>query len=360
MIFEQSYQDLLQRLQAIDDIGVDCRLDPQCKQLYREAKDARADARQIERKFYLNEGEDTSYNYWMIVAQHSLELLRNYTRDAEVMSWLVEALSRLDSYQGCAFALKVVSLFVEKFAKQCYPHLEEDDEEEWQWMSLSGLNGGDSPGSLIAPLNRIVICAEPLIYLWQYQALSSSVDSEANEQLEQEFSLADILEHIRNQGSECLLQMLQSCEDCMHSLEQLDRILWQQLADLAPGTQRIKQSLEKAHLSLQGLIKQVFGEEVLQQNQTIEVVAEADSDNQSSSKQNHASSKMSRSMAIAMIDEVALYFKSVEPHSPIPYMLQRVIAWSKLSWPELMQTMISQSDAIDHIVQQTGMPITED
>ena len=358
MILNENYDDLLEKMKSIDTIGVDCRVDLQSKQLYREAKDARAEARQIERQFYKNEGDNTSDNYWSIVAKHALTLLLDFSRDVEVMSWLLESLCRLDGYRGCTFSFRVITLFLNNFSNRLYPHLDEDDPFEWQWMSLAGLNGDESQGSLIIPLNSVKLCKDPSITLWEYQHLCKSQKNFQALSTQISFTMVEVLEHIKECGSSQLLSLLSDCDDCINSLELMTDILFSKLSNLAPPTGRIKESLDNAKIDIQLLAKQVFGDDVLKNIPVNHSIDSEDSPKEivHSIALNNIS-HLNRTKAIQSIQDIALYFQNTEPHSPIPYMLRRVIAWSKLSWPELMHTMVHNKDEIDNIIQQTGMPI---
>jgi type VI secretion system protein ImpA len=358
MIGNQSYNELVDRMKLIESVGVDCRVDPHCKQLYREAKDARAEARHIERQFYKNEGEDTSHHYWTIVCEHALTLLLDHTRDIEVMSWLLESLCRLDGYQGCAFSFTVISLFTAKFSNQLYPHAQEDDPDEWKWMSLAGLNGEESQGSLIIPLNSIKICLDPAVALWQYQHLYLSQNNSHAPVSTIALTMQQLFEHIIENGPAFLIQTLQDCDSCLESFEKMADTLFSKLDDSAPPTNRIKESLEKAKSDLVMILHQIFGEDVLSKK-AISTTEAPEAHLESLPMDTVATSKggMNRSKAIATIQDVANFFQNTEPHSPIPYMLRRVIAWSALSWPELMQTMVHNKDEIENIISQTGMPV---
>ncbi|MDA9556444.1 type VI secretion system ImpA family N-terminal domain-containing protein [Vibrio sp.] len=63
-----------------------------------------------------------------------------------------------------------------------------------------------------------------------------------------------------------------------------------------------------------------------------------------------------RDQAFQELRKIAEYFKETEPHSPVPFLLERAIRWGYLSLPELLQEMIgAESQAIDHINLLSGM-----
>jgi|GEM_PF-4742715 len=355
MYFEQSYLELIDQIKAIDDVGIDPQSNADIKKIYREAKDARSDARQIERQYYLNEGDDTSSNYWQTVAKLSLDILLNYSRDVDVMAWLLESLCRLDGYAGCAFAFEVVTILVEKFGDNLYPSIDADDPEDYQWMGLTGLNGEDGKGSLLAPLTNVCICQDPVIYLWEYQRLIHADTSGAQGGTEEKYSLNELQDYVQVAGQDAMLYLLSSVNKGVELFAKMSDVLWDTLKDMSPPTSAIRDVLVSVQRDITQLAKTVFGESILSKEVDLEeknigIISE---ESTISIMPNQANS---REQAIQSLNEVAHYFKKIEPHSPIPYMLYRVIEWSKMSWPELMATMIKDQDEINHIVKQTGMP----
>ena len=49
----------------------------------------------------------------------------------------------------------------------------------------------------------------------------------------------------------------------------------------------------------------------------------------------------SRDEAYRMLIEIARFLERTEPHSPVPHLLRRAIAWGRMSLPELLQELMS-------------------
>ena len=71
----------------------------------------------------------------------------------------------------------------------------------------------------------------------------------------------------------------------------------------------------------------------------------------------NASSLNHRNDAFSQLKLIADYFRSNEPHSPVPYLIERAIRWGYLSLPELITELISDNNVqvIDQIKLITGM-----
>ena len=71
--------------------------------------------------------------------------------------------------------------------------------------------------------------------------------------------------------------------------------------------------------------------------------------------------KYSRQQAFKELRRISQFFKKTEPHSPIPFLIERAIRWGHASLPELLQEMTGGGDSVmNHINQLTGMDNLEE
>jgi Uncharacterized protein conserved in bacteria len=56
-----------------------------------------------------------------------------------------------------------------------------------------------------------------------------------------------------------------------------------------------------------------------------------------------------------MIKQVADYLQRTEPHSPVPYLLQRAFVWGNTPLPELLNELISGDEAARQLWRQLGV-----
>ena len=63
--------------------------------------------------------------------------------------------------------------------------------------------------------------------------------------------------------------------------------------------------------------------------------------------------------AIKKLQEIATFFRKTEPHSPMSYTIEQVIRWSELSLPELLNELITDSDARTGYFKLSGIKISE-
>ena len=81
--------------------GADLRQDFSPQSLYYKLRDARAEAREIERRVDNDPSADTGVPaQWRIVRELAVKALTEKTKDLEIAAWLTEALVRLDGMPG--------------------------------------------------------------------------------------------------------------------------------------------------------------------------------------------------------------------------------------------------------------------
>ena len=125
---------------------------------YYQVKDARNAARAAERAI---EGgaEDPAPPDWKAVVTAATKALAA-TKDLEIAAYLTEALCRTNGFAGLRDGFKLTRGLVEAFWDQVYPTPDEEGVPT-RVAPLTGLNGEDAEGTLIAPVNRVPITDGP-------------------------------------------------------------------------------------------------------------------------------------------------------------------------------------------------------
>jgi predicted component of type VI protein secretion system len=64
----------------------------------------------------------------------------------------------------------------------------------------------------------------------------------------------------------------------------------------------------------------------------------------------------SREAAYQMLESIVDYLKTIEPHSPTPYLIQRAINWGKLPLPELMLALLREEGDMNRVFHLLNIP----
>src|SRR2546425_1256477 len=130
--------------------GADLRADPSPTSLYYAIKDARSTARAAERQMVGGE-EGSSGADWRPVLQHGTKALAEKTKDLEITAYLIEALVRLHGFAGLRDGFRLARELGERYWDGLYP-VPDEEGVATRVAPLTGLNGEDADGTLIAPI----------------------------------------------------------------------------------------------------------------------------------------------------------------------------------------------------------------
>ena len=61
-----------------------------------------------------------------------------------------------------------------------------------------------------------------------------------------------------------------------------------------------------------------------------------------------------REEAFAMLGAVAQYFKAAEPHSPVPYLVERAVRWGRMPLEDWLRDVIREDNVVDSIRETLG------
>lgn len=328
--------------------GFDIRINENSTALYYTVKDARNEARNKERKAQFNEEEITTNEEWKIVLTQGIEILKNHSKDLEVTAWVIEALIRKYSIEGLTLGFELITALIDQYWEKLYP-LPDEDGVETTVAPLAGLNGIESEGSLIPVIRQIKITDDAQtdgIALWQYQ---QALATQKGKNIE-ENNLDEIKELALVSGGEFYTKLVQQTNNCLETFKKLNTLLDGKCGKLAPPCSFINKALNELKDHLGYISKELL----LQDEGLAEPVEEDIAQIEPTSAQNNSALK-GRTAALAQLKQVAKYFKNAEPHSPIPYLLDRAITWANLPLPLLLKEIINDEKSLSNAFSLTGI-----
>src|SRR5262245_16334486 len=175
------FERLLRPIADDKPSGVELKEDDALRGVYQAVKDARETARTSEKKLYqakwLEDAESTSLERpdWAKVFDLGTEAIATHSKDLWIAAWIIEALARLKGFAGLRDGFRLTREIVERFWDGIHPHPDEDGYSTTV-AQLTGLNGDESEGALLAPIDRIPITAPG-----SFAAFSSADQKEAIE-----------------------------------------------------------------------------------------------------------------------------------------------------------------------------------
>jgi type VI secretion system protein ImpA len=261
---------------------------------------------------------------------------------------------RLHGFAGLTLGFQLALNLFEKYGINLYPQPEENEGLEWQVRALSGLNGEEIDGSLIEPIMNVPVTNQPVYAMWHYlqaNEIAKIADSaRRSRRLERGgIALEDYMQALNATSLEQLnklqLQLKQAQEAHIQLTEKLSNIY----KDSAPPSSHIAYALASYQQNLTQLI------DLRQQSMDLEHehhdVEDASVDSVTAIQKNH----YTRQSAIRELLVIADFIRANEPHSPLPYMLARVVEWAQLPLPQLLPKMIKNTAELDQVFALTGI-----
>jgi type VI secretion system protein ImpA len=348
---------LLAPIAGDDPAGKDPREDLSANALYLRLRDARNEARSMERLADTAEADERPpAPQWASVSRLAIGLLTTQAKDLEVGSWLAEALLRTDGLAGLAVGFQLLTGLVETWWDDLHPRPDDEDPER-RIAPVAGLNGEGSEGTLIQPLRKIPLFPLPnveMIAFWQYQQsaeLATIADPARREQrLGAGVTSFDEIEAAARASAGALSKIRLSARTSNAAWQALEAA-FNSRGD-APPMARVRDLLEEIIGIAERHAAPEATEFVPDANQSESHVA-------GTTEPSHAAVVTgriaTREQAFLVLEEAAEFFRRTEPHSPLAYTLREAVRRGRLTWSELLEEIVPDFDARTAILSSLGI-----
>lgn len=360
------FPKLLAPVSADAPAGPDLRANAGPGSVYYQAKDGRSAARAAERQI---EGgiEDAPPPDWKVVVAAVSKALAE-SKDLELTAYMIEGLCRTNGFAGLRDGFKLARGLVEQFWDGLYPTPDEEGVAT-RVNSLAGLNGDDSEGTLIAPINRIPIADSAshgrLTYANYVQASTTAkiIDPKARDKKIAAGAMHPEL--IQKAVDETPAAFYRAAADdlaaALDEFAKLGAALDLKAGPASPPTSAIRTTLENVLAAIKDVAR---GK--LAVTQTAAPAADTDADAPAANGKPHAEADgeklptiRHREDALNAILQLADYFRRTEPHSLVPFALEQSVRWARMPLPDLMLELIPDEGPRKSLFRQVGIRAAE-
>lgn len=298
---------------------------------------------------------------WSKVRQLCEEALRGQTKDLQLAVWYAEALTKQDGYVGAAFGLQLVLGLLQRYWETLYPELDPDDLDErvgkLEWMNVQ-----------LGQALRQVALTSPQQggydwYRWQESREVENLglrDGDARERAISEGKLSgDAFDKsARDSGVAWFQKLVDGLAATRAAYGELDRAIDERFGYSAPSLAEVREALNACTEVVQRLFEQYGGG-----RPAAESVASGSTDAAVSHDAHQASAPVAaastqfqsagpingRAEAIRQLREVARYFRSHEPHSPVALLAERAAKWAEMPLEDWLQTVIKDDSTLGQL-----------
>ena len=356
---------LLAPIAGDSPVGIDLRGDESSNSLYHRLRDARTEARDVERAQdappddLIPMGGSAAIPLaarWRTVRELATEALTTHCKDLEIAAWLTEALLRSDDLVGLAAGFRLMAGLVENFWDEVYPRPDEEGIAT-RVAPITGLNGLDRDGTLVQPLRKLVLFERPTdgspFSLSQYEQSAGLLGPE---QRAATLPFEVVENEARARGGDHFALLRNQAAEAAEAWRALGQVLDQRAGADTPPTTRIRVLLE--HILEAGDRFGAPGAQVSSETATPEpgedegIVAAAP---ERGAARPAAGGLTTREDALRALAQIAEFFRRTEPLSPIAYTLQEAVRRSRMTWPELLAEIVPDALSRSAILTSLGI-----
>jgi type VI secretion system protein ImpA len=324
--------------------GTDLRADNSARSLYFQLKDARSAARANERAAEAAGEVGGLAAEWRTVSDIAQTSIAQHSKDLEIAAWLIESLARLEGFAGLELGFRLIEAMVERY----WPELHSIDRDDVisKVSPLAGLNGVGGEGALIQPIRMIsLVPGRPFgsLALWHYQVARRDSSSEAADVFAQSLASAG-------------LQTLRAGERAARAA--FDRFLSLTAAleavcgaDAPPSsnTRNVLAEVTDAYRALLGNPAAEADPIAVNAPETSAPEPDAGFAGQD------AREIRTREQAFAELLRIAAFFRRMEPHSPISYAIETLVARGRMNLIDLLDELLPDSGSRSQFLQVAGI-----
>jgi type VI secretion system protein ImpA len=345
-----------------EPIGTDPRQDISSSSLFLKMKDARADARRIERLIDQDGDGPSPFSSWETVQEAGLEILSSQGKDLEVAAWVTEALVRVEGFAGLLFGLTLSKRLVEEFWETIYP-LPDEDGFEGRLSPFLGLNGQSEDSPLIQCLRKLPITGGSSLYgLWEYQK-AVEISNTADPTLRAEkiaagnITLDEFNVAVAETPPHFFKNIVELIQELKQALDAFYNSFYERVGVDAPAVSGINNALQQILEAIEQFAKKKLeiAYAAVENKQTEGELATVIEEPGGNGSYSVKAGGMNRDAALAELLKIARFFRENEPHSPISYTLEELVNRATMSLPELLEQLIVDEDARRYFFISTGM-----
>jgi type VI secretion system protein ImpA len=278
---------------------------------------------------------------WGRIEELTRDALTGTTKDLRVAGYLLEALVHLYGLPGLRDGLRLLREMLEQCWDRMYPTIEDGDLDvrAGVFNSLDDLN---TRGRVAFPQ---VLRTLPL--LGAGDGKHGFHDWKTSQEPGQEDLAESVARAIQATTPERGAELTQALDECDAEIDQLSRTLEEKIGPETTHLPNVRAALQDCR-RVARLVDRKIGEERPGEG--------SESDTQSNGEiASRAGPLKSRADAYRQLSEAAALLQHLEPHSPIPYLVQRAVELGAMPFPQLMKALIRDANVLTELTRELGI-----
>lgn len=283
---------------------------------------------------------------WAGIVRLAQETLTNTSKDLLVCARLTEALVKLHGFAGLRDGLRLTRELVE----QCWDRLNppiEDGDVEVRAAPFHWLDDPDRGARFPNTLRQVPLIGQPATYSF----LDFKLFQEGRGRMtKEEFDQA-----IAETPPERLQADAAALRESLDEISRLTQALAARMETHAPGLIAMRQAVESSAQFVQEVLRIKGGGAAAP---AAPAAGSGTAAAPAAAVVPVAAAGMiaTRAEAYRQLAEAAALLQRLEPHSPIPYLVQRAVQLGNLSFPELLRALVREPNVLAELTRELGLP----
>jgi type VI secretion system protein ImpA len=280
---------------------------------------------------------------WPAIVRLSQETLTKTSKDLLVAARLTEALVKVHGFIGLRDGMQLLRGLVEQCWDRIYPAIEDGDLEvragPFNWLD-DPIRGARFPTTL---RSLPIVERDNGKFKYGYADWEPPAAPAKRKVSVEEFDRA-----VAETGRELLEEKAAALTQCREDMNKLVQTLTAKIGPQAVGLGSVSQVVDKCTV----LVRQIL------QRKAPAAQAVSDKPQENAGPATTAPSQakaVTRADVYRQLGEAATVLRGLEPHSPIPYLLQRAVELGALSFPELIKELVRDANILGALNRELGI-----
>jgi type VI secretion system protein ImpA len=280
---------------------------------------------------------------WAAIIGLAQETLRETSKDLLVAARLTEALLKVHGFRGLRDGLKLMRMMVQDCWGRMNPAIESDDDLEVRAAAFNWLDEKDRGARFPVSVRLAPLLVRDKDHIsWQHWKDAQSGKGTV--------TMPDVERAIQASPRERCEQIFEELNETWQELDLIVRDDGSRMGQYAPGLTGLRDAVSDCR----ALAQQILQKKAQAPGQP-PATAPAQSADGAATVKVVEKKVETRAEAYAKITEIAAVLQQLEPHSPIPYLLNRVVEMGSMPFPDLMKSLILNADVLKQMNRELGI-----
>jgi type VI secretion system protein ImpA len=283
---------------------------------------------------------------WAGIIRIAQDTLAKTSKDLLVSARLTEALVKQHGFAGLRDGLHLMRLLVDQCWDRLNPSIEDGDLEvragPFNWLA-DAEKGARFPNSV----RRVPFVIDEKSGKGEKAKKYSWMEWRLSQDGKGPVTRADFDKTIMDTPRERFQTLDEDVNQCVDELTQLLQSLNGKMGPAAPGLIDLRAAVEDCRKLVKQMLSQKGGEEA------------EDGEGAAEGGGGIAGKVGSRDQAYRQLAQAAAVLRQLEPHSPIPYLIQRAVELGSMPFPQLIRALIREQNVLTELNRELGIKEAE-